>query len=65
MKLQYLDAPELPITTETLAEEGVYYLPIETSGGAWKEQIEKICAERGYKNRDEVRFFYYYFICTF
>jgi hypothetical protein len=53
MKLQYLDAPELPITEATLAEEGVFYLPIDTS--AWKEQIEKICAERGYKNRDEVQ----------
>jgi cupin superfamily acireductone dioxygenase involved in methionine salvage len=52
MKLQYLDDLELPITEATLAEEGVFYLPIDIS--AWKEQIEKICAERGYKNRDEV-----------
>jgi len=52
MKLKYLDTPEEPISVETLAAEGVFYLPIDTS--AWKEQIDRICAERGYKNRDEV-----------
>jgi len=52
MKLRYLDHPDQQISVEQLLEEGVFYMRIDMS--SWKEQVDRICAERGYKNRDEV-----------
>ncbi len=57
MKLQYLDQPDEPVSVDALSAEGVFYLFIDTtSGAAWKEPLDRLCAERGYKNRDEVFF---------
>ncbi|KAL6070687.1 1,2-dihydroxy-3-keto-5-methylthiopentene dioxygenase [Balamuthia mandrillaris] len=52
VRLAYIDNPEKPIDLETLRAEGVLYIPIDMDN--WKEELAKICQERGYKNRDEV-----------
>jgi len=52
MKVKFIDHPDLPVTLHDLEENGVLYFQIDSSN--WGPALEKICQERGYKNRDEV-----------
>eukprot|EP01088_Endostelium_zonatum_P013452 TRINITY_DN28023_c0_g1_i1.p1 TRINITY_DN28023_c0_g1~~TRINITY_DN28023_c0_g1_i1.p1 ORF type:complete len:190 (-),score=56.13 TRINITY_DN28023_c0_g1_i1:40-558(-) len=52
MKLELLDFPGVEFTEKDLNAIGVLYFKLDKN--EWQKQIEKICQERGYKNRDEV-----------
>ncbi|CAG8481837.1 3814_t:CDS:2 [Scutellospora calospora] len=44
-------SPLSPVTPEELANIGVLYMQFQED---YQDQIDKLCEERGYKNRDEI-----------
>lgn len=45
-------SPSVPVSVEELAASGVLYWKLK--GENFEEQIDRICKERNYKNRDQV-----------
>ncbi len=47
-------SPNIPVSVEELAKVGVLYFKIDADQPGFIDEIEALCKERSYKNRDEV-----------
>lgn len=53
-RLEHRRSPNVPVTVEELRELGVLYWKLDADLCQTDGSLERICNERGYKNRDEV-----------
>ncbi|KAN0045099.1 hypothetical protein ACTA71_006627 [Dictyostelium dimigraforme] len=54
MKSYFYDNENEVVSLNYLKEHNVLYFPMEMENENYKEPLEALCKERGYKNRDEV-----------
>ncbi|KAM9951140.1 hypothetical protein ACTFIT_012246 [Dictyostelium discoideum] len=55
MKSYFYDNESDVISLDYLKEHNVLYFPMDMENENYKEPLETLCKERGYKNRDEVK----------